>query len=80
MNGSGIPVWRHITSPFFMYSGTSGRWLVGGELEEAKGFISETGAIASRRPHKGVWPHDLAGEGQYWSEVGLSWQDFRHGR
>jgi hypothetical protein len=56
---NGYPTWKHKSEDLYLYSGTDGRWLVGGTAEKNKGFACNTGMIGSVDEHEGVFPQGV---------------------
>eukprot|EP00929_Paragymnodinium_shiwhaense_P019310 TRINITY_DN13224_c0_g1_i1.p1 TRINITY_DN13224_c0_g1~~TRINITY_DN13224_c0_g1_i1.p1 ORF type:complete len:2730 (-),score=502.96 TRINITY_DN13224_c0_g1_i1:488-8677(-) len=74
---NGYPLWSQSKGgSHWLYSGLSGRWLVGGQREKELGFQCDTGVISSRDAHSGQMPHKLQEEWQFFD--GLGWQQSQH--
>mmetsp|Transcript_84436 Transcript_84436/g.262141 ORF Transcript_84436/g.262141 Transcript_84436/m.262141 type:complete len:551 (+) Transcript_84436:118-1770(+) len=53
---NGQPVWRHKGARSYLYSGSTGSWIVGGHDAKEKSFDCSRGVIYSKTPHGGIMP------------------------
>eukprot|EP00929_Paragymnodinium_shiwhaense_P030636 TRINITY_DN17326_c0_g1_i10.p1 TRINITY_DN17326_c0_g1~~TRINITY_DN17326_c0_g1_i10.p1 ORF type:complete len:1169 (-),score=218.81 TRINITY_DN17326_c0_g1_i10:642-4148(-) len=60
------PLWKQLTGGHWLYSGTSGRWLLGDEHELGAAFLCDSGLLSTSDKHRGVMPHDIAPHGGSW--------------
>lgn len=58
---NGRPIWEKKATSRWIYSGTDGRWYVGGLSSREKGFQCSTGFLYHDREHNGIMPHQLRG-------------------
>jgi len=58
---NGRPIWEKKASSRWIYSGTDGRWYVGGPSSREKGFQCSTGFLYHNREHGSMLPHQLRG-------------------
>lgn len=58
---NGQPLWKQTKGECWLYSSTSGRWVIGGLEAKNKGFACSTGYIASRQLHGGKMPQVFNG-------------------
>lgn len=62
---NGMPVYKQYRGDHFLFSGTNGRWFVGGHEEKRIGFACNAGVLVSRDVHSGSSPDEV-----------VSWQWF----
>lgn len=58
---NGMPLWEHIGGKCWLYSGSNGMWIIGGDDAKAKNFDSTRGVIYCRKPHGGMMPDKMVG-------------------
>mmetsp|Transcript_150538 Transcript_150538/g.419489 ORF Transcript_150538/g.419489 Transcript_150538/m.419489 type:complete len:459 (-) Transcript_150538:115-1491(-) len=57
----GQPLWKKTGGERWLYSGTDGRWYIGGVNSKHKRFECASGFIYNCKVHDGVLPHQLSG-------------------
>lgn len=73
---NGRPVWKHEEGARFIFSSTSGKWVVGGTTEADAGFQVETGLLRSKAEHPAGLPHEVGdGAGKWEVFDGSAWVD-----
>ncbi|CAJ1451970.1 unnamed protein product [Effrenium voratum] len=55
------PLWQQMGGKYWLYSGTNGLWILGGNGAKKKGFECSLGVIYSATPHGGQMPHQVPG-------------------
>lgn len=53
---NGLPLWKQRGGKCFLYSGTNGSWIIGGNDAKEKDFKCSRGVIYSKRSHGGLMP------------------------
>jgi len=53
---NGMPVWRHKSGKSWLYTGTSGMWIIGGGDAKERNFECTRGVIYSKYAHGGLMP------------------------
>jgi len=55
------PLWKQTAGKFWLYSGTNGLWIIGGNGAKRKNFECARGVIYSGTSHGGQMPHEVEG-------------------
>jgi len=58
---NGQPVWKQKGGRCWLYSGSTGAWIVGGNDAKEKNFDCSRGVMYSKKPHGGVMPDKVGG-------------------
>uniref|UniRef100_A0A7S4QDQ3 Uncharacterized protein n=1 Tax=Alexandrium monilatum TaxID=311494 RepID=A0A7S4QDQ3_9DINO len=64
---NGHPIWRQEGGERWLYSGTTGRWCIGGKDVQEDNFQRNSGFISQTAAHKGVMPDRMSGVWQRWA-------------
>eukprot|EP00929_Paragymnodinium_shiwhaense_P067549 TRINITY_DN33982_c0_g1_i2.p1 TRINITY_DN33982_c0_g1~~TRINITY_DN33982_c0_g1_i2.p1 ORF type:complete len:1206 (-),score=160.68 TRINITY_DN33982_c0_g1_i2:361-3978(-) len=56
-----LPFWKARSGAHWIFSGSKGRWHIGGPAQHDAEFQCDEGAVNSRLPHEGVMPHFVQG-------------------
>jgi len=71
---NGFPLWEKVDGNRWIYSGTDGRWYVGGPASRTRHFQCSTGYLYNDRAHGGLLPHQLP-SAWAWGDSGLWHED-----
>jgi len=63
---NGQPLWRQERGQHWLYSGTSGKWCIGGEDVRERCFACAAGYICRAEPHCGAMPDEARGTWARW--------------
>eukprot|EP00929_Paragymnodinium_shiwhaense_P087474 TRINITY_DN47641_c0_g1_i1.p1 TRINITY_DN47641_c0_g1~~TRINITY_DN47641_c0_g1_i1.p1 ORF type:complete len:705 (-),score=178.79 TRINITY_DN47641_c0_g1_i1:157-2271(-) len=69
-----FPIWKLRGGDRWLFSGVSGQWLLGDQVEKNADFHVDTGILASLEEHKGVMPHRI-GYGDWQRFDGSRWHE-----
>eukprot|EP00929_Paragymnodinium_shiwhaense_P076658 TRINITY_DN39446_c0_g1_i4.p1 TRINITY_DN39446_c0_g1~~TRINITY_DN39446_c0_g1_i4.p1 ORF type:complete len:2236 (-),score=608.99 TRINITY_DN39446_c0_g1_i4:800-7507(-) len=74
---NGFPLWQRRDGRLWLFSGTDGHWLIGGEDEKQANFECSTGLMRSQESHNGLLPHRVSQhDWMAWHEERQDWIDF----
>eukprot|EP00929_Paragymnodinium_shiwhaense_P021168 TRINITY_DN13877_c0_g1_i4.p1 TRINITY_DN13877_c0_g1~~TRINITY_DN13877_c0_g1_i4.p1 ORF type:complete len:983 (+),score=249.27 TRINITY_DN13877_c0_g1_i4:152-3100(+) len=76
---NGFPLWQREDGDYWIFAGTDGHWLLGGEREFMMNFECTKGALKSCRPHAGRMPDELEADasGYIWSVRSFAVGEFK---
>jgi len=63
---NGHPLWKSVNSDRWLYSGRSGKWMIGGVDCKASDFTRSAGYLFSDTVHNGEMPDQMAGTWCWW--------------
>jgi len=64
-----LPIWKHIKHQRWIFSGRSGKWMIGGADVKAAHFERSAGFIYSEKAHEGVMPDRITGGWIRWDGI-----------
>merc|ERR1712113_633300 len=69
---NGHPLWKHNTDDFWLYSGHTNRWCIGGKDVEQDQFRRSSGFLLQTLPHSDNMPNKVASIWQRWDPASAS--------